>query len=570
MTAKRMRGCLILAVLAVVSCLPTPGLVSAHPLGNFSISHYTAIHLEPDAVVLRYRIDMAEIPTFQEIQDTQIVPEAKHASLHAYLAQRVEGLGSGLILELDGKRLSLSADTGEVIFPAGAAGLPTLKLGVRFRAPLDGISAARAYELRYRDTNFAGRTGWKEIIASAGPGITLLSSTVPEHDRSQELADYPADLLNSPPQDVEARVIFAPQALAPEVAVVGMPPASVPGIGRSQRSSSLVLGEEGGRGEQQRQARTPTPTLPYGEGSHNISDEVQDRIPPGRLEANRQMTPRSSFTELVTAPQLGLGIVLMAMAVSVGLGAFHALEPGHGKTVVAAYLVGSRGTAWHALMLGLIVTVTHTAGVYILGAVTLFASHYVVPERLYPWLGVTSGLIIAGLGCTLFVRRYAGASHAHPHQHAHSHSQAHRHAHHHAHGLAEAHTRAHGHHAHRPQPHPQHIPATVSCRELLALGVTGGIIPCPAALVVLLSALSLNRVGFGLLLIIAFSIGLAAVLIVIGILMVYAHRLMARFQGDGVLMTRWLPLTSATVMTMFGVAIAVQALSTAGILQIRL
>ena len=114
------------------------------------------------------------------------------------------------------------------------------------------------------------------------------------------------------------------------------------------------------------------------------------------------------------------------------------------------------------------------------------------------------------------------------------------------------------------------MPSTVSRRELLALGLTGGIVPCPAALVVLLSALSLNRVGFGLLLIVAFSLGLAAVLIAIGILMVYAHRLIPKFQGEGVLMTRWLPLTSAMVMMMFGMAIAVQALSTAGILQIRL
>ena len=254
------------------------------------------------------------------------------------------------------------------------------------------------------------------------------------------------------------------------------------------------------------------------------------------------------------------------MAVAVGLGAFHALEPGHGKTVVAAYLVGSRGTAWHALMLGLIVTVTHTAGVYVLGAVTLFASHYIVPERLYPWLGVTSGLIIAGLGLSLFLRRYAGSDHAHSHAHAHGHSHTHDHHHDHAHDHEVEHPHTHDHHTH----HHQHPPSTVSLRELLALGVTGGIVPCPAALVVLLSALSLNRVGFGLLLIVAFSIGLAAVLIAIGILMVYAHRLMARFQGDGVLITRWLPLTSAAAMTGFGMAIAVQALVSANILRIQL
>ena len=552
MIAKRLCGSLILMGLAVVGLLATPDLSSAHPLGNFSISHYTAIRLETEALVLRYVIDMAEIPTFQEIQDTQIVPEASHPSLPGYLSQRVEGLRTGLILELNGKPLPLSVETSEVIFPPGAGGLPTLKLGIAFRATLDAAASATAYELRYRDTNFPGRAGWKEIIASTRQGMTLLSSTVPEHDRSQELADYPTDLLNSPPQDVEARMIFARRALVSEVAAVGTPPTSIPGTRKSQASA-------------------PTPTLPHQEGENIPSDEVRALVQPIRLEANRQMTPRSSFTELVSAPQLGFGIVLVAMAVAVGLGAFHALEPGHGKTVVAAYLVGSRGTAWHALMLGLIVTVTHTAGVYILGAVTLLASRYVVPEHLYPWLGVTSGLIIAGLGFVLFLRRYAGAHHAHSHTHAHSHAQAHSHAYHHTQGFEEEHTRAHGHHdAHAPQSYPQHMPSTVSRRELLALGLTGGIVPCPAALVVLLSALSLNRVGFGLLLIVAFSLGLAAVLIAIGILVVYAHRLMAKFQGEGVLMTRWLPLTSAMVMMMFGMAIAVQALSTAGILQIRL
>src|SRR5438093_13619911 len=125
------------------------------------------------------------------------------------------------------------------------------------------------------------------------------------------------------------------------------------------------------------------------------------------LAPNRQATPRNAFTELVTTRQLSLGIVLFSLLVAAGFGAFHALEPGHGKTVVAAYLVGARGTAWHALILGLIVTASHTAGVYLLGGVTLYASRYVVPERLYPWLGVISGLTIAGLGFFLFLRRYA-------------------------------------------------------------------------------------------------------------------------------------------------------------------
>jgi ABC-type nickel/cobalt efflux system permease component RcnA len=299
---------------------------------------------------------------------------------------------------------------------------------------------------------------------------------------------------------------------------------------------------------------------------------------PPPLTANQQATPRNAFTELMTTSQLSFGIVCLALVVAAGLGACHALEPGHGKTVVAAYLVGTRGTARDALYLGLIVTATHTAGVYLLGAVTLYASHYVVPERLYPWIGVASGLIIAVLGSGLFVRRYTGAPHMHSHEHTHAHTPPHSYAHVHTHGQSHMHHDSSHHKLAHHHLHPHGSPQgqhheqgqSVSFRQLLALGVTGGIIPCPAALVVLLSAFALHRVGFGLLLIVAFSVGLAAVLIAVGLVMVYAQHLLSYCQGEGQLISRWLPMTSAVTITAFGLAIAAQALVSAGILQIRL
>jgi ABC-type nickel/cobalt efflux system permease component RcnA len=251
----------------------------------------------------------------------------------------------------------------------------------------------------------------------------------------------------------------------------------------------------------------------------------------------------------MTGPDLGLGLLLGALAVAAGLGALHALEPGHGKTVVAAYLVGSRGTARHAMLLGLIVTASHTAGVYLLGAVTLYASRYVVPERLYPWLAASSGMIIAILGFTLFLRRYAGRHSGHHHPHG-DHDQGH-----------------HDHDGHHDHGHHHRVPAGVSLSQLFALGVSGGIVPCPAALVVLLSAVALRRVGFGLLLIVAFSAGLAAMLMALGLLVVHARRLMARFTGEGPLITRWLPLTSSAIVTVVGVTITLQALASAGIIR---
>src|SRR4029077_15038284 len=114
---------------------------------------------------------------------------------------------------------------------------------------------------------------------------------------------------------------------------------------------------------------------------------------------------RHSLLDLLLDTRYGLLTVLILFA---WFGAIHALQPGHGKTLVAAYLVGSRGTAWHAVLLGVIVTLAHTAGVYALGAVTLYASRYVLPEKLYPWLGAISGLIIVVLGVWLFLRRWIG------------------------------------------------------------------------------------------------------------------------------------------------------------------
>lgn len=552
-----------LMTLAAVFVIPSSS--AAHPLGNFSISQYTGIQIRSDVVELHYLIDMAEIPTFQEIQETGIVPEVGHPGLRGYLNRKVETLKEGLRLEVDGRRLQVEADSNEVIFPPGAGGLLTMKIGVRYRAKLPGPLAAGPSQLYYRDGNFQSRAGWKEIIATGGRGIRLTESSVPAADRSHELSDYPVDLLNSPPQDLEARVVFTRRDLVPLPAVVESATPAPRGTASQEWQATPLA--------QTSPATTP-PTEPAFVDVSPRATTTEGPVALPVLEANKQRTPRSAFTEVMSTKELSVGAILIALLVAGGLGAFHALEPGHGKTVVAAYLVGAHGTAWHAVWLGLIVTASHTAGVYLLGAVTLYASRYVVPERLYPWLGLVSGLAIAGLGFTLFLRRYAEATspHADDHAHDHGHPPHHGHVHHHG-SIAHSHgpdqepgdVQAGHHHPHHHEPSGR-----VSLAGLVTLGVTGGIVPCPAALVVLLSALSLNRVGFGLLLIVAFSVGLAAVLIAIGMLMVFARRFMARFQGEGPLITRWLPLTSSAVITLLGLGIAVQALVTAGVLQIRL
>lgn len=476
--------------------LAIPLVAGAHPMGNFSINHYAAIKLSPGSVEIRYIVDMAEIPTLQEMQKTGMPATVGDSRVNAYLAQEQKILGSGLDVRLNGSALRLQKISGEVIFPPGAGGLPTMKMGFVYRASFENVRG----RLSYRDTNFPDRAGWKEIVASAQKGVRIVASSVPAKDRSLQLTNYPTDTLGSPPQDVEARIQF-----------VGVTPLQRPIV---------------------------------------ASTTIAPVKPAATLTPNVIGTPKNAFTELVNKREWGFWFLVTAAFIAAGLGAFHALEPGHGKTIVAAYLVGSQGTALHACMLGLIVTASHTAGVYLLGAVTLYASRYIVPERLYPWLGAFSGLTIAALGIYLLWQRWRGKHSHHDHVHPHSHSHPHVHTHDHAH--------PHVHHHH----HHPHVHGSVSKRQLLALGITGGIVPCPAALVVLLSAVALHRIAFGLFLILAFSIGLAAVLIGIGLLMVYARRFMAGVSGEGRIITRWLPITSSVFITVLGFAIAFRALGT--------
>ncbi len=550
----------------------------AHPMGNFSISHFAGLRIEGDAIDLRYILDMAEIPTFQEMQTTGIVPEPGDPRVVAYLASKAEALKGGLVLTLNGRPLPLETVTENVIFPPGAGDLPTMKIGIVYRAQFSSVACP--CNLEYRDVNFPGRAGWKEVVSSAGPGVTVVLSTAAAVSRSQELANYPTDLINSPPQDLSAQLTFTlASGLAAggnsKVDSSGTPPRGLHNLGKAPVAvHPLPPVAEGSKFSVSLLAK-PHPTLAGG-----VAVPVTPSFEKLPLAANKQGTPRNSFTELITSNEWGLWFMLTAALIAAALGGLHALEPGHGKTIVAAYLVGSQGTATHAFLLGLIVTITHTAGVYALGLITLYASKYIVPDHLYPWLGIASGLTIAILGLYMLRRRLAGHGYTHGHHHhhglgGHSHDAGHLHAHTHHHtGSGHAHPHEHTHE--HPHDHPHDAgqshgsESQFSYRQLVTLGVTGGIVPCPAALVVLLSAISLHRVAFGLYLIVAFSLGLAAVLISIGMITVYARRVLARLPTDGPLINRWLPTASAMAITCLGVGIAAQALLALGVIHIPL
>ena len=524
-----------------------PSAADAHPLGNFTTNQYSRIEVREDGLRLVYVLDLAEIPAFQEIQtiDANGDDAVGDAEREAYLDAKLAELGGHLRLAADGVDLPLRSVARELSFPDGQAGLKLLRLRAVFSASLPDSVPVR---FAFRNTYATDRLGWREIVVTHGPGVRLDDADAPATDRSDELRTYPDDLLASP--------------LDRTAAAFGV--ALVPGAPAAVGFADLGMGAE-----------------PVADGGN----------PGGDLAGRR-------LAALVTADDLSPVGVLVAFGGAFVWGALHALSPGHGKTVVGAYLVGARGTPRHALFLGLTVTVTHTAGVLVLGLVTVFASRYVVPERLYPWMTLISGLLVATMGATILRHRLRGHSapgHAHgpAEQHApalqqeHSHSHDHDHDHLHAHGIVHdyphadphahhphdddhAHIHAHGPvHSHGGHTHSHLPPERVTWRGLLALGVSGGLLPCPSALLVLLGAIALGRAGFGVLLVLVFSLGLAGTLTAVGLLFLSAGRFLERRAPAApwtAALLRYAPIGGAAAVTLAGVAIVVRALRDANLL----
>jgi ABC-type nickel/cobalt efflux system permease component RcnA len=280
------------------------------------------------------------------------------------------------------------------------------------------------------------------------------------------------------------------------------------------------------------------------------------------VQASGSARSDGGFVSLIESDgQLTLFGALAALGLALVFGMLHALTPGHGKTMVAAYLAGTRGQARHALILGGTVTVTHTAGVFALGIVTLSLSQFIVPEQLYPWLNLASGVMVVSIGAFAIRDRLrrrrrlaqlgaasSGAADGHAHDHGHDHapaaSQAHDHGHDHAHGHGHSHA----------------VPDELSMRSLIGLGVSGGLLPCPSALVVLLSAIALHRLAFGLALIVAFSLGLALVISGIGLAVLHARKLFSRLPSDHGRVVQVLPVASAVIITALGLVLTARSL----------
>ena len=288
------------------------------------------------------------------------------------------------------------------------------------------------------------------------------------------------------------------------------------------------------------------------------------------------------FTEVFSDAAAGEGVLLLLLLAALGWGAVHALSPGHGKAMVAAYLVGTRGRPRHALALGAMVTVTHTAGVFALGAITLALSEFVLPETLYPWLNLVSGLLVVVIGATVLrghLRRRRAPTHHTSARHARASPPRSRprapsplpavgHDHHHApasrarRAWRRVSSQFGGHHHHHGDDHDHahsHLPQEPGMRGLLAMGAAAGLIPCPSALVVLLGAVAQGQIALGMLLIVAFSVGLAATLTVLGLAVVLASRALRNVNVPHGLMTA-LPAASAVLIVAVGCALTINAI----------
>jgi nickel/cobalt exporter len=459
-----------LAALTVILLVAGAAGAAAHPLGNFTVNTYSGLRVGPDRLAVDHVVDLAEIPTFQTRQaiDTDHDDRVADAEAGRWRDRECRRLAAGIRTMVDGRAARLAVTGSALSFPEGVGGLPTLRLECTLAAPLPVGGRA----LTYADGNHQGRVGWREITA-VGDRVTLDTTDVPPASPSARLTRYPEDQLSSPLTQRTAILHYhpgGPRAPTRESAAGGV---ARGGVDRATAAFAALVGERSG----------------------------------------------------------SAGFAVVALGVAVGLGAAHALAPGHGKTVMAAYLVGLRGSLRQAATIGATVTLTHTAGVLLLGLV-LSTTRAVASERVYPWLGLGSGLLLTGVGVGLLLRARPGHRH---HHHAHDHD-------HHGHG---------------------HGGPPLGRRGLVALGLAGGLVPSPSAVVVLLAGIALGRAWFGVALVLAYGLGMAATLTGIGLLLARLRtridrRLQVPAGSPMARLGRLLPAVTASVIVLVGLGLALQ------------
>ncbi|HEY7304817.1 MAG TPA: sulfite exporter TauE/SafE family protein [Bryobacteraceae bacterium] len=490
-----------------ISLLICAAPLFAHPMGNFSVSHYAKLQATARGVTVRYVLDLAEIPTFELLHAWKLERSSPQPELEIRAAAQAREWLNNLVVTGNSKRLHATLKSARLVIADGAGGLPIMRITAE--AHIQATSGTLTYE----DRNYPDRAGWKEIVIEGAAGVTLRKVSQTSADLSKALTQYPPDPTIAPPQDLRAKL---------EWSITGKP-VSQPDIARIAQPHSVPA--------------APAPATMTARAA-----------PPGAVV-------RGDFlSRLLRGGELTPWMLLIAIGSAFVLGAGHALTPGHGKTIVAAYLVGSRGTLRHAAFLGAMVTFTHTIAVFALGLATLFLFRYIVPEKITQALGVISGLCIVFVGSWMLYKRTAMAGHTHAHGHDHGghdhhhHEHAHDHHHHHHHN-GDHHQHEHHHHGHAHS----HVPDELSWGSLVVLGASGGLVPCESALVLLLGAVAIGRVGLGLLLLVSFSLGLALVLMLIGVVVLYARNLLPETKRTAASsFFRWVSIASPAVVIVVG------------------
>ncbi|MER8002175.1 sulfite exporter TauE/SafE family protein [Streptomyces sp. NPDC095613] len=560
MNHRRTAAVLATLVAGAASALIMAPTAQAHPLGNFTVNQYDGLVVAPGTLRVDHVEDLAEIPAAQERRriDTDGDDRLSEAELSAWARARCDTAAAGAGLTVGGDGAAGTAGTAEAVSAErasarerpGQAGLRTLRVTCALTAPLPDEGDVR---VEFRPADATTGTGWREITAR-GDRMTLDGADVPRDSLSRRLTAYPEDLLSSPADDRSAAFSAEPGG-----------PALAGASGTSDTSASS------------------------GDGS---GSPVAGVLPRG---ADRWA---QALTALVARHELSLGFALLALGASLVLGAGHALAPGHGKTMMAAAATaGGRSSLRDVLALGASVTLTHTLGVFALGG--LIAAGSAAAPTVVSWLGIASGVLVAAAGVLLVRKAWRGRHHAHGHSHGHGHAHGHGHSHTHTHAHTEervpvsvavsgpgpsgpgasgalAGAKAHDHphppthphdHAH-PHTH-SHTPPAPGLRGVILMGLAGGLVPSPSAVVVLVGAAALGQAWFGFLLVLAYGAGLALTLTAAGFAVVRLRetttRRLARRPGGRLagLVHRAAPLASATVVLALGCGLLLRGAATA-------
>ena len=517
--------------------LAAPAAALAHPLGNFTINHYAGIAVARDHVQLDLVIDMAEIPTFQERLkiDTSGDGDVSDDEAAAAAPTRCATEAGAMRLTIAGSSVAVPAGgSASITFLPGLGGLSTMRIECAYTVPL-AAELSGATTIEFSDTSYADRIGWREIVAT-GIGVTIDAKGLPTTSPSQKLTAYPADLISQPLDMRSATIVATPLAAAATTAPAASPAPAAAVVGAN------ALG-----------------AVPGG---------VAGELP-------------AIFQSVDLTPV----VLVLSVLTALGLGAGHALTPGHGKTLMAAYLVGTRGTALHAVGLGLAVTVSHTLGILVLAALVVGAQGLLPPDVVVRTAPVIAAVTIVAIGGWMLLaelrrrlaRHSAAASHW-DHDHDHDHETDHA-MHPHDHEVPHGHEapREHDHdrdndvvpadsglHSHGGLTH-SHLPpagSTISWRGLIALGLAGGLIPSTSALFILLGSIVAGRPAFGFVLVVVFGLGMALVMTGVGLAMVFARTRLDRLpSGSGFgRLARHAPLIAAVVVLAFGLYLTAQAI----------